>query len=201
MVVVKYDLRMGDDKQSDPPTTRSPEGPPGGSAVFLLSSLGFVASGGFADSLAPLGLEPRHYGVLNLVALSEGVSQRALTDPLGIPASRLVAIVDDLEQQGLVERRRNPDDRRAHALYLTPKGHKTLDRARRAARENEQRFTAALTPTEREQLLELLRRLATHQELPLGIHPGLARADSDSQSAAPPTRRRAPRGDRSRSAR
>ena len=191
---------MGDDKPSDPPPGRSPEGPPGGSAVFLLSSLGFVASGGFADSLAPLGLEPRHFGVLNLVALSEGVSQRALTDPLGIPASRLVAIVDDLEHQGLVERRRNPDDRRAHALYLTPKGHKTLDRARRAASENEQRFTATLTPTDREQLLELLRRLATHQELPIGIHPGLATADDDSRNVVPSSRRRALRGDRSRSA-
>jgi DNA-binding MarR family transcriptional regulator len=138
-----------------------------------------VASRGFADSLAPFGLEPRHFGVLNLVALSEGVSQRALTDPLGIPASRLVAVVDDLEHQGLVERRRNPDDRRAHALYLTSKGRKTLDRARGAAHDNEQQFTAALTPTEREQLLGLLRRLATHQQLPMGIHPGLARADGD----------------------
>jgi DNA-binding MarR family transcriptional regulator len=157
-----------------PARRASPEGPPGGSAVFLLSSLGFVASRAFQDALEPFGLEPRHFGVLNLVAGAEGVSQRALTDPLGIPASRLVAIVDHLEDQGLVERRRNPDDRRAHALYLTAAGRKVLDRARQAAHDNEQDFTAALDPTERNQLLELLRRLATAQKLPIGAHPALA---------------------------
>jgi DNA-binding MarR family transcriptional regulator len=66
-----------------------------------------------------------------------------------------------------VERRRNPDDRRAHAPCLTPKGRETLDSARRAARENEERFTAALKPAQGDQLLELLGRLA-EQELPVG---------------------------------
>jgi DNA-binding MarR family transcriptional regulator len=160
------------------PTTRgaapSPERPPGGSAVFLLTSLGFVASRGFHDALAPLGLDPRQFGVLNLIANSEGISQRALGDPLRIPASRLVAILDELEENGLVERRRNPEDRRAHALYLTAKGRATLDQARRAAVENEQRFCAPLEPAEREQLIELLARLFGGQGLPSGVHPGLA---------------------------
>jgi DNA-binding MarR family transcriptional regulator len=150
-------------------------GPPGGSVVFLLTSLGFVASRGFHDALAALDLDPRHFGVLNLVAGSEGVSQRALTDPLGIPASRLVAVVDELEDNGLVERRRNPEDRRAHALFLTAKGRKMLDRARRIARENEEGFCAPLAPAEREQLLGLLARLAGGQQLS-GVHPGLTAA-------------------------
>jgi DNA-binding MarR family transcriptional regulator len=169
IVGMKQDARSG---------SRNPHagagGPPGGSVVFLLSSLGFVASRAFHDALAPLGLEPRHFGVLNLVAGSEGISQQALTDPLRIPASRLVAIVDDLEQQGLVTRRRNPDDRRAYALHLTANGRKTLDRARRASVENEQRFTAALKPAERDQLLGLLGRLAAAQEPPMRVHPGLS---------------------------
>jgi DNA-binding MarR family transcriptional regulator len=163
--------------QDTPSGSRRPPAagrPPVGSVVFLLSSLGFVASRAFHDALAPLGLEPRHFGVLNLVAGSEGISQQALTDPLGIPASRLVAIVDDLEQQGLVTRRRNPDDRRAYALHLTATGRKTLDRARRASIENEHRFTATLTPAEREQLLNLLGRLAAAQEPPIRVHPGLS---------------------------
>jgi DNA-binding MarR family transcriptional regulator len=172
--------------------SRSPAGPPGGSAVFLLSSLGFVASRAFHDALAPLGLEPRHFGVLNLVAGSEGVSQRALTDPLGIPASRLVAIVDDLEEQGLVERRRNPDDRRAYALYLTAAGRRMLDRARRVARDNEQRFTGALKPAEREHLLELLGRLAADQQVPMGAHPALGMPEPAPESDSPPKARRRP---------
>jgi DNA-binding MarR family transcriptional regulator len=152
----------------------SPEGPPRGSVVFLLSSLGFVASGGFKAALAPLGLDPRQFGVMNIVANSEGISQRAMTEPLGIPASRLVALVDGLEGQGLIERHRNPDDRRAYALSLTAKGHETLDRARKLAIENEQRFCAPLESAEREQLLGLLRRLAAGEHLPPGVHPGLA---------------------------
>ena len=149
------------------------EGPPGGSIVFLLSTLGFVASRGFRDALATVGLEPRQFGVLNLVAASEGLSQRALTDPLGIPASRVVAIVDELEERGLVERRRNPDDRRAHALHLTAKGRKTLDRARGIAIENDARFGASLTTGERDQLIALLAKLTADQGGAPGMHAGL----------------------------
>jgi DNA-binding MarR family transcriptional regulator len=173
MISVRYDIAMKQNGRLARRDSQSTEGPPGGSAVFLLSSLGFLASRAFHDALAPLGLDPRDFGLLNLVAGSEGVSQRALTDRLGIPASRLVAIVDDLEDQGLVERRRNPDDRRAHALYLTVAGRKTLDRARRAARDNEERFTASLKPAERERLLTLLRKLASEQQVPGGVHPAL----------------------------
>ncbi len=151
--------------------------PEGGSIVFLLSKLGFVASRGFHDALAAVGLEPRQFGVLNLLAASEGLSQRALTDPLGIPASRVVAIVDELEDRGLVERRRNPDDRRAHALYLTAKGRKTLDRARGIAVENDAQFGASLTAAEREQLVALLAKLAVDRGGAPGVHPGLVSPD------------------------
>jgi DNA-binding MarR family transcriptional regulator len=157
----------------------SPEGPPGGSVTFLCSSLGFVASRSLKAALAPLALDPRHFGVLNLVATNEGISQRAMTKPLGIPASRLVALVDDLEARGLIERSRNPEDRRAYALGLTTNGRETLNAARRVARQNEQRFCSPLQPTEREQLLDLLRRLAAGQDLPSGVHPGLATSDDN----------------------
>jgi DNA-binding MarR family transcriptional regulator len=155
----------------------SPEGMPGGSAVFLLSKLGFDASRRFHEALESVGLEPRQFGVLNVVALGEGKSQQALAEPLRIPPSRMVAIVDELEDRNLIERRRNPADRRAHALYLTAEGRRLLDEGRRLAMENEQRFCAPLQPAERRQLLELLRRLAADQELPVGVHPGLVAPD------------------------
>jgi DNA-binding MarR family transcriptional regulator len=165
------------DATEDAGVQRAPEGPPGGSAVFLLSKLGFDASRRFQEALRPVDLEPRQFGVLNVVALGEGKSQQALGEALQVPASRMVAIVDDLEERGLVERRRNPDDRRAHALYLTDEGRRVLDEGRRLAMENEQRFCAPLQPAEREQLLGLLRRLAADQDLPLGVHPGLVAPD------------------------
>lgn len=66
-----------------------------------------------------------------------------LADPLGIPASRMVGIVDELERRSLVERRRNPDDRRAYALHLTAEGSKVLKNARRIARDHDERLLHA----------------------------------------------------------
>jgi DNA-binding MarR family transcriptional regulator len=117
--------------------------------------------------------------VLNLIANAEGLSQRDMSEPLGIPASRLVAIVDGLENQGLVDRRRNAEDRRAYALHLTAKGRQALGRARGVSVKNEQRFGAPLKPKERDQLLDLLRRLAAGHQLHSGVHPGLAAANVD----------------------
>jgi DNA-binding MarR family transcriptional regulator len=177
MIFSEYDQGMAVDEPGRGASAPTVERPPGGSIVFLLSKLGFVASRGFHDALATVGLDPRQFGVLNLVASSEGLSQRALTDPLGIPASRVVAIVDELEEGGLVERRRNPDDRRAHALYLTAKGRKTLDRARGIAVENDAWFGASLTTDEREQLVALLAKLAADRGGAPGMHPGLVSPD------------------------
>ena len=62
------------------------------------------------------------------VALSEGRSQRELALAIGLPASRLVAIVDRLEARGWIERRTSPRDRRPSALHLTAEGREMLDR-------------------------------------------------------------------------
>jgi DNA-binding MarR family transcriptional regulator len=177
MISVWYDLLMEPMSSTDLRAAPSPEGPPGGSVVFLLSSLGFAASRAFQRALAAVDLEPRQFGVLNAVALSGGTSQQALAGAIGVPPSRLVAIVDELEDRKLVERRRNPDDRRAYALVLTPKGRKVLDKARGISRDNEEAFCAPLRPPEREQLLGFLRRLAAGRSLPVGVHPGLTEPD------------------------
>jgi DNA-binding MarR family transcriptional regulator len=147
------------------------ESPPVMPAAFLLSKVGFDVARHFHAGLAAIGLEPRQFALLNYVALGEGQSQQALGEALRVPASRMVSIVDDLEQRGLLERRRNPDDRRAHALYLTPAGEQVLAEGRRVAMENEERICAPLAPEEREQLVGLLRRLAADQDMPIGVHP------------------------------
>ena len=146
-------------------------GPPA-SLVFLLSKLGFAASQSFAATLEPLGLEPRHFAVLNYIALAEGHSQQQLGSVLDIPASRMVAIVDELEDRDIVERRANPTDRRARALYLTPAGKALLRKARTAVRANETKFCATLAPGIREQLIELLTPLAQAHHV-ASVHPQL----------------------------
>src|SRR6516225_1293561 len=88
--------------------------------AYLLVQLGFHVDRQFSERLAPLGLEPRHAGLLVQLAANEGLSQQALGELIGLNPTRMVFLVDELEQRGLVERRRNPADRRSYALYLTP---------------------------------------------------------------------------------
>jgi DNA-binding MarR family transcriptional regulator len=133
---------------------------------FLLVQLGFHAAHLFEQRLAPLGIEPRHVGLLRAVATAEGQTQQALGEILHIPKSRMVWLIDDLEQRNLVERRRNPTDRRAYALYLTPTGRRLLGEAMEISAKHEAELCAGLQPAERLQLVALLRRIATDQ----GIH-------------------------------
>src|SRR5215207_8347255 len=93
--------------------------------AFLLSQVGIHASRRFSERIAEVDLSPPLFRVLNLVDAAEGQSQQAIGAAIEIPASRMVALVDELEQRGLVERRPNPSDRRVRALYLTRKGKRT----------------------------------------------------------------------------
>jgi DNA-binding MarR family transcriptional regulator len=144
-----------------------------GGVGFLLSQVGFASAGRFHGALRDLGLEPRHFAVLRYLAGAEGESQHALGEALDIPASRMVGLIDDLEERGWAERRRSPADRRAHAVHLTPAGRRALDAAMAAGTRHEAMLCADLTPGEREELVSLLQRLAATLGLTAGVHPGL----------------------------
>jgi DNA-binding MarR family transcriptional regulator len=144
--------------------TRDPQG----SLAFLLVQLGMHGAREFGERLKPLGLEQRQAGMLVRLAANEGRSQQAIAALMGINATRMVFLVDELEKLDLVERRRNPEDRRSHALYLTEKGRAALDQVRVVTAEHEQQMSAGLTAAERAELITLLRRLADAQ----GLHPG-----------------------------
>lgn len=141
--------------------------------TFVLSQLGFHVSFAFKEAIEPLGLVPPHVGILQLVGREPGQSQQALATKLGIPANRLVGMIDELEARGLVRRDRPPTDRRVFALRLTDDGERMLERVRQIGLAQEQRLTAALTPAERDTLIAQLRRLADAEGLTPGIHPGL----------------------------
>jgi DNA-binding MarR family transcriptional regulator len=152
------------------------------SAAWLLAQVGAHAAAQFARRLSALGLEPPHAGILRIVSSSGGISQQALANRLDIFPSRLVALVDDLEGRGLLERRSNAEDRRTYALQLTDKGRKTLESIGRVAREHDEALCAALTAAERERLAALLLRIAEQQGLKPGVHPGFRRLGRDSAS-------------------
>ena len=87
-------------------------------------------------------------------------AQQELVDRSLIDASSMVAVIDELEELGLAERRAHPGDRRKHAVHLTAGGRRTLERAREVAIETAKRTFAPLSASEVETLRGLLRKLA-----------------------------------------
>jgi DNA-binding MarR family transcriptional regulator len=126
---------------------------------FLISRMGLVAQKHFAERIGAVGLTPRSWGALNVLEREGGITQHALCKSIGMDPSSMVSTIDELEAQGLVERRRNPNDRRAHALRVTDKGLKTLAAGRKIARRAQEELLAPLDAEEREQLQGLLLRL------------------------------------------
>ena len=141
---------------------------------FLLAQLGGQSSKRWSERLDPLGLEPREVMVFRFVALAEGRSQSEVARAIGLPASRIVALVDRLEERGWIERRTSADDRRTHALHVTPSGRAVIDQLAAISTEHEADLARGLTAPERATLLELLGRIAAAQGLIEGVHPGFA---------------------------
>jgi DNA-binding MarR family transcriptional regulator len=144
---------------------------------FLLSQVGVYASRRFAQRIAALDLHPPLFRVLNVVDAAEGQSQQAIGEAIQAPASRMVAIVDELEQRGLVERRPHPSDRRIRALYLTGAGRRLLARGRKIAMEHEEELTRGLSSADRKRLIALLQKIVEGQGIGRGVHPGLSEPD------------------------
>jgi DNA-binding MarR family transcriptional regulator len=142
------------------------------SAAFLLAQVGAHAAAQFAVRLAKLKLAPRHAGVLRILNGAPGMTQQALADRLGMVPSQLVALVDELEARGMVQRRENSADRRRYELHLTEKGRSTLQAIGQVAREHSQALLAALSEDDQRRLAGLLQRVADQQGLTPGVHPG-----------------------------
>jgi DNA-binding MarR family transcriptional regulator len=127
---------------------------------FLLSWNGRRTAAGFAEVLEQIDLSPPIFGVLTLIDSRPGLTQRELVAGSLIDPSSMVAVLDQLEADGLAERRVHPSDRRKHAVHLTAKGKRTLGKARELALDYAEELLAPLDEEERETLRLLLRKLA-----------------------------------------
>jgi DNA-binding MarR family transcriptional regulator len=142
--------------------------------AFLLAQVGALSAERFGEKASTLGLSRPQTGLLRAVAMSaQPLTQQALAQHLEVAPSRLVVLVDELTEAGLIERRPVEDDRRAYAVHLTTKGRELMAKVAVIGREHEQAFTAALTEAERKELGELLQKLADAHGLRTGVHPGL----------------------------
>jgi DNA-binding MarR family transcriptional regulator len=135
------------------------------STAFLLKRLGFVAKDQSMAAYEQMGLHPYHHAVLAVLDEGSRETQGAIADALAYDRGQLVGLLDELEERGLVERRRDPEDRRRHIVRLTPDGKRSLAKLRALATQFEKDFLGSLDEGERGQLHTLLRKLAG-QHLP-----------------------------------
>src|SRR5580658_5461511 len=152
--------------------------------AFLLSQLGAHAAAQFAERLGVLELTPADAGILRLLGAEAGLSQQELATKLQIHPSRLVAILDNLEKRGFVERRANPDDRRLYSLHLTQAGGEVLEKIGSVARKHQDALLSGISGEERNTLATLLLRIADQQGLVRGVHPGYQRMGRPKRSEA-----------------
>ena len=137
-------------------------GPP----TALMERLSFLLKRTFAlleatiePGLARLGLNGREFGVLTLLEAEGPTSQQQLADRIGVDRTTMVALIDALEEKQLVNRHRDPSNRRAYVLEVTAAGHKRLRRALKAVELAEQEALAPLSALESARLTQALQRL------------------------------------------
>jgi DNA-binding MarR family transcriptional regulator len=131
------------------------------SALFLLKKLGMAAKEQSMDQYEEAGLHPYHHAILALLDEGSRETQGAIAEALGYDKGQLVGLLDELEGDGLVERRRDTVDRRRQTVTITAAGRKTLERLRSLSLEIEDDFLSPLSAAERTELHGLLLRIAS----------------------------------------
>ena len=131
----------------------------GDSTGFLVATAHRQLRGWAVEALAPLGIDPRDFGVLSTLHEAQPCSQNTLAAALGISPPAVLAIVEELESAGLVRRVRNADDRRSYELTLTDEGTNRLQAARVAAGAVQRRVVERLGAAADVELRRLLARV------------------------------------------
>jgi MarR family transcriptional regulator, lower aerobic nicotinate degradation pathway regulator len=134
------------------------------SPCFLTKRLGVIAKEQTIAAFEEAGASAFHYAVL--AVLEEGVreTQATIADALCYDPSYLVGALDELEENGHVERRRDPADRRRHLVTMTPAGTKELARLRAVHEQVDRAFFGALSAAELKTLQRLLAKVAAAQD-------------------------------------
>ena len=134
------------------------------STAYLLKRLGLAIKDASIEAFEAAGESPYHYSVLAVLEESPRETQATIADSLGWDRSWLVGLLDELEEKDLIERRRDPADRRRHLVSLRPEGKRKLAELRAISKRVENEFLSPLDPKQRAKLHELLLELAAHRD-------------------------------------
>src|SRR5579862_5764794 len=131
---------------------------------FLLARLGHAFKSRALARVELEGFEPNHYSVLAILAEGDRQTQGTIAEALGLDPSRLVNLLDSLEERSLIARHRDPLDRRRHVVRITPEGIGVLDRLRALAGHMADEFFAPLSEADRDTFQRLLLQLAREHD-------------------------------------
>jgi DNA-binding MarR family transcriptional regulator len=148
------------DDPLDPPNGASEESgfPLAQSTGYLLQKAGGLLIQDAEKALKSHGLRLRYYYILAVLGSNATLSQQDLAKLLNLDPTTVVAVIDEMEQNAHVERRRNPRDRRRYILHLSDTGRNVLENSSRAVDEVERHFLSGLPAEDRIRLNAILGR-------------------------------------------
>lgn len=134
---------------------------------LLMARVARMSGYRLGQALEDLDMRGHEFAILDRLSRGGRAHGRELARTLRLHPSNLVALLDQLEADGLIARARDPRDRRRQVIALTTAGTKRLRQAEKAAADSENEMLSPLTPAEREQFRTYLERVADH-----GCRPG-----------------------------
>ena len=134
------------------------------SSGFLLARLGVAFKTQAIARVEEAGYDTYDYSVLAILAEGAREAQATIAGALGLDPGRLVALLDSLEQRGLVTRQRDPQDRRRHVVSITDTGNREHQRLRSIIKQLEEEFFAPFDQCGRQRFHAQLLQLAAHHD-------------------------------------